>query len=146
MKLAVLYFFLFLSPHSFISPQRQHSHFFFVIILIANLFLQGCVGLCHTTWISHNSTYIPSFSRLPPLPIPSLQVITEHQTGLPVPYTDFSPASHLTPDGVHMLVPFSIRLTLSFPHCVHRSILYIWVSIPSLLEFCLEFTFMSLIN
>lgn len=43
-------------------------------------------------------------------PIPSLQVITQHQTGLPVLQSSFSPASHLT-HSVSMLM----LLDLLFP-------------------------------
>ena len=46
-----------------------------------------------TMQISHNYTCIPSLPSLSSLlPIPSLQVISEHQTGLPVLHSDFSPA------------------------------------------------------
>ena len=59
-------------------------------------FLQCCVGFCHrTTLISHNYTYIPSLLPLSPLVLISLCVITEHQTGLPVLHSNFSPAIHL---------------------------------------------------
>ena len=47
--------------------------------------------------ISHNYTCIPSLPSLSSLlPIPPLQGITEHQTGLPVLQGNFSPAIHLT--------------------------------------------------
>ena len=36
--------------------------------------------------------------------IPSLQVITEHQTGLPLLHSNFPAASHPTPDRVYMLM------------------------------------------
>ena len=32
--------------------------------------LQCCVGFCHTTWISHKYTYIPSLLNLSPTPYP----------------------------------------------------------------------------
>ena len=42
--------------------------------------LQCCVGFCHTTWISHRSTYVPSLWNLPAtlLPITPLSEVTEH--------------------------------------------------------------------
>ena len=60
-------------------------------------------------------------SSLLPLPIPSLQIITECQTGFPVLYSNFSPCIHFTSDAA-----FSIRPTLSLHHCVPKSIFYIW--------------------
>ena len=51
--------------------------------------------------IIHTSS--PFIASLPS-PILSLQVITQHQTGLPVPQSSFSPAIHLTPDSVSMLM------------------------------------------
>ena len=40
----------------------------FIFVVLLFIFLQCCVGLCHTTWISHNHTYIPSLLSLPPIP------------------------------------------------------------------------------
>ena len=96
-------------------------------------FLQCCVGFCHTTMqISHNYTYAPSFSNLPPLPFPSLQIITECQTRFPVVRSNFSPAARLPPGSVYMLVLLSPFVSLSPSPTVHKSILFIFISIPSL--------------
>ena len=55
--------------------------FFLIYLFNFKNFLQCCVGFCHTTMqIIHNYTNIPSL----PSHIPSLQVITERKTGLPV--------------------------------------------------------------
>ena len=50
--------------------------------------MQGCVGFCYTTMpISHSYTYFHSRRSLPLLPIPSLPIITDCQTGLHVLHT-----------------------------------------------------------
>ena len=84
--------------------------------------------------ISHNYTHITSLLRLPPLPAtyPSRSsqsarlgclcyIATSHQLSLlyVIVY-------------IYVNATFSIHLTLSFPHCVHKSILYTGVSISSL--------------
>ena len=43
--------------------------------------LQNFLGFCRTsTWVNHRYTYVPSLLNVPPisLPIPQLQVVTEH--------------------------------------------------------------------
>ena len=62
---------------------------------------------------NNNYAYISSFPGLSPFAIPFFQVITEHQTGLPVLQCNFSPAIHLTTDSVHMLMLLSPFLQLS---------------------------------
>ena len=90
-----------------------------------NIALQCCVGFCHTTMqFSHNYTYIASLLSLPPL-LPSLWVITEHQAGLPVLYSSFSPAVCLAHGNVGMLMLPSRFIPLSFPCCVLKSIVYL---------------------
>ena len=88
---------------------------------------QCCVGFCHR--ICESAIIIHISSLEPPFPslIPPLQVITEHQAGLPVLYSNFSPAAHM----LMLLSPF-IPLFLSLSHHVYKSILYICVSSPSL--------------
>ena len=101
----------------------------FVLILKAFFFLQFCVGSCHiTVQIMHNDTYTPSLPSLPPPPIPSLQVVTECQTVLPVLYRNFSPVVCLTPDSVYVDAAFSALVALSLPtvstvHSLHLSLL-----------------------
>ena len=112
------------------SGCRVHAlHFFF--LKIKKIFLQCCVGFCcPTVWISLDH-WLPSASPSP-APIPFLQVITEQQTGLPRLLDSFSPASHLsTWQCICVLAAFSVGPFLSRPHCVHGSVLYICVSIPS---------------
>ena len=67
--------------------------------------------------ISHNYLYILSFPSFPPLPSPHpiLKIITKHQTGLPILDSNFSPAFHLTPNGVYKLMLLSPVIPLSHP-------------------------------
>ena len=51
-----------------------HEHMYKIMEFLFPIFLQCCVGFCHTTMqISHNYTCIPYVSSLPPL-LPSCQV------------------------------------------------------------------------
>ena len=80
--------------------------------------LQCCVDFCHTSaWVSHRFTHVPSL--LPPAchPIPSISVVTEHWTELPVSYSKFPPAVYFTWGNVCSNTTLSTRPTLSFPHC-----------------------------
>ena len=71
--------------------------------------------------IQHKSVInISSLLSFPTLPtIPSLQVMTDPQTGLPVLQSNFLSAIHLTPDTVYMLMllspfnPLSLSSTVS---------------------------------
>ena len=59
-----------------------HKYFLKLFFNWRNIALQCCVGFCHTTaQFSCNYTYITCLLSLPAL-LPSLWVITEHQTGL----------------------------------------------------------------
>ena len=45
---------------------KKTKIFFFVFIFNWRISaLQYCVGFCHTTWISHKCTYVPSLMNLP---------------------------------------------------------------------------------
>ena len=74
--------------------------------------LVSVIQQCESTIIIHLSS--PSQISLPS-PIPSLQVITECQTGLPVPHSSSSPAIHLAPSSVYMLMLLSPLVPLSPP-------------------------------
>ena len=95
--------------------------------------LQCCDGLCHTSaWISCKYTYVPSL-LIPSTsaPIPTLQVITKHQAKLPALYKNF-PLSILRM-VMYIFQCYSLNATLSFPHCVHKSLLCVCISISALL-------------
>ena len=91
--------------------------------------LPCCFG--HTSkWISHRYTYV---SSLPP-PIPPHPARLSQSTGL-------SSLSHIA--NFHWLsilhvveymffTLLSVRPTISVPHCVHKSVLYVWVSVAVL--------------
>ena len=53
-----------------------------------------------------------------------------HHRGLPVLYSNSSPVVYLTHGSVHVNAAFSICPTLFFPHCVHKSVVYVCISIP----------------
>ena len=74
----------------------------------------------------------PSILTFPStFPIPPLQVITEHQAELPV-YSSFLLAIYFAHGSVSMSMLLSKFVPLSLPCCVHKSILYICVSILAL--------------
>ena len=77
---------------------------FLIKIYFYNAVLVSAIQQCKSAIITHTS--LPSLASLPS-PILSLQVIIEHQTGLPVLHRNFSPAIHLTGDRVCMLMLLS---------------------------------------
>ena len=77
---------------------------------------------------SHMSS--PSWTFLPP-PTPShpLEVVTEHRIWVPSSYSKFPLAVYFTYGNAYSLnSTLSIRPTLSFPHCVHKCVLYVCIS------------------
>ena len=122
-----------------------------IIIIIA---LQCCISFCCTTmWISYICVcvcvcvcvciyiYIYIYAHIYPLslglpptvPISPLYVITEHWAELPVLYSSFPLASYFTHGSVFMSLSFSQFIPPSpSPSGVHKSVLYICVSIPTL--------------
>ena len=75
-----------------------------------NVVLVSAIQQCKSAIIIH--TLPPSPVSLPSS-IPSPQVITESQPGLPVLHRNFSPAIHLTPDTVYMLMLLPAFVPLS---------------------------------
>ena len=82
---------------------------------------QGSLACC-SPWGHKESTQLSDWTDWVTLLcslIPSLQVITEHQTGLPLLHSNFPAASHPTPNRVYMLMlpsPYvlpSLSLTVS---------------------------------
>ena len=97
--------------------------------------LQYCVGLCHTsTWISHRYTFVPSLLK------PLLSLTWSHpsrlsqNTGLSSLCHTADATCYFTYGSVCVSMLFSQFAPLFPPpsHCVHKSVLYICVSIPSL--------------
>ena len=96
--------------------------------------LQWCVGVCHTsTWISHRYTYVPSLLSLPSIshPLPS-RLSASTRLELPTPYSKFLLAVYFTHGDAYVSMLLSIQPALSFPHCVHKSVVYVCVSIAAL--------------
>ena len=98
--------------------------------------LQLCPTLCDPidgsppgSAISHNYTYNFSLLNLPPLPHPIPPAHHRVPGWAPIAAQQLLPALHLTQ---HVDATFSIRPTLTLPQWVHRSILHICVSSPSL--------------
>ena len=107
--------------------------FFFFNIFQRIIALQCCVVFCHTMiWISYKYTNIPSLLTLPPTPPHSTpQSVTEHQVALPVLHSNLLLAVlHMV---MYMFQRYSLNLScLLLPHCVHKSVFYVCVSIPAL--------------
>jgi len=121
-------------------------HWFLKNVFIFNwrtMALQCCVGFYHTsTWISYRCTYVPSTLNLPSTshPIPLFWVVTEHQIEPPVLYGNFPLVSILYMAIIHFNATLSICPALSCPHCVHKSVFCVWVSLS-----CPENRFVSTI-
>ena len=84
-------------------------------------------------WISYKYTYISCLLSLHPIPNPILphQVITEYQAELPVLHRSF-------PQPIWCMEVYAYQCHSSnlshpsLPPCVHKSILYVCISIPAL--------------
>ena len=121
-------FLLFISNWRIIALQCCVGFFFF-------FFTSTPVGFCCIpVWISYKYTYIPSLLGLPTAhPHPTLP---GHHRAPSWASCDVQrlPTSCLFYTWQHIYVnaTLSICPTLSFPCCVHKSILYIFISIPAL--------------
>ena len=69
-----------------------------------------------------SAVIIGSLLNLPPLPYPTLQIIKERQAGLPVLYSNFSPAIYFTHGSLYMSFLLSPFLSLSPSPTVSRSL------------------------
>ena len=89
---------------------------------------------CSTTiWIRHKYTYSPSLLSLPPTPTsyPSLSTQSTCLSSLLYIATSKSYFTHSS--FIHVKQSYSLNSPYPFlPHCVHKSILYICISIPAL--------------
>ena len=119
--------------HKLLGHSVLITHFIVYSFAIFNwniIALQSSFSFCCTTlWISHIYTYIYSLLSLPPTaPIPPY-----HRPKSWVPCViQQLPASYFTHCSVYMSRLLSQFPPLSFPHCVHKSILYTCASIPAL--------------
>ena len=100
--------------------------------------LQYCVSFCCTK-SSYVYAYIPSLLSTPPLRIPAIWFITEHQAELPVLYISFPLALYFTHGGVYVNNTSPVRATLPFPCYIHISniaalALQIGYSVPFFLD------------
>ena len=111
---------------------------FFFNLCICNwrmIAAQYCVAFCPAlAWISHRYTYVPSLWRLPPASrlAPRLWAVTERWVELPASHSVCTLAVYSTYGDTGFSVTLSIHPTLSFPHCVHKCVLYVCVSIAVL--------------
>ena len=107
---------------------------FIIIFKWRMITLWCCVGFCHiSTWISHRYTLFPPFWTSLPSPIYPIPLDCQSTRMSSLCYTA---TSHL-PSILHMVIcmfPYylSIHPTLYFPHCVHKSVLYVCVSTAAL--------------
>ena len=66
-------------------------------------------------------------------PIPPLKTVLEDQVELPMLHSSFPLAVYITYGNKKCFnATFSIHPTLSFPRCVHKFVLYVFVSMPAL--------------
>ena len=87
------------------------------------------VGFCPvSTWISRRYTHVHSLLNLPPTPSnssrlsQSIRLRSLHQTAR----SHWLSILHMV---IHMFQgSLSIRPTLPFPYCVHKSVLHVWVT------------------
>ena len=99
---------------------------FFFIFNWRIITLQYNVGFCHTsTWISRRYTYVPSLLNL----LCTCPGCHKAPGWAPVSHSEFALAIYFTHGRVYVL---SNHPTLSFLYCVHKSVLYGWVSIAAL--------------
>ena len=103
--------------------------------------LQGCVGFCCIMQISYNYTYITSLLSLPPFPLPHSSRSLQNTRLGSLCYTATSHQLSVLHMGCVCVCVcvccvywcyFLHSSTLFFLHCVHKSILNIWLSVPSL--------------
>ena len=112
------------------------AFFFFFLTFILNwriIALQYSVGFCHVSGTGHKYAYVPSILSLPPtsLPSPPLEVASE-TVELPLLYRTFHYYLFYIWWHIHFNAALSSHPTISFPCCVHNSVLSVCVSILAL--------------
>ena len=74
---------------------------------------------------------LPFWASLPAAPHPPTS-LGHHRAKLPTLYSSFPPAIYFTHAGAYISILLSQFVPPSFPHCAHKSLLNICVSIPAL--------------
>ena len=94
--------------------------------------LQCCVGFCYTTMQTSHISPLPL--EPPSHPHSHLAPLGHCRAhgGLPMLYRGFLLAIYFTCVTIYVSATLSVHPTLSFPHWVHKSILYICIFIPAL--------------
>ena len=98
--------------------------------MLYNVVLVSAIQQCESAISIHVS--LPLEHPLHPHHILPLLVVTEHQVELTALYSHFQLAIFFTYSNVYVSVTLLIHPTLSFPYCVHKSVLYVCVSILTL--------------
>ena len=111
------------------------SQLFFLFKCIFNwriIALQCFIGFCYTTmWISHKHTNVHSLLNL--FPPPHLSSDCHRPPGWAPTQLAQLPTSYFTYGDIYVSMPISQLAPPSSPcRCVHKSVLYIYVSIPAL--------------
>ena len=120
-----------------------HSHPFYLFSIFLEPFKifncriitsQNCDDFCHTsTWIGHRYTYILSLLSPSPASLPLPPFRLSHSTGGSLSHTSNSHWLHILHMVMCMFQCYSLKSsTLSFPHCVQKSVLYVCVSFAAL--------------
>lgn len=112
----------------------------FLFFFFSNLFLLEddcftilCCFLLNNIMNQSKCMDIPFLLSLPvTLCIPPLCVITDNRAEFPVPYSGFPLAIYFIHGSIYVDANLSIFPTLSFPHCVHKFVLYVCISVPAL--------------
>ena len=96
-------------------------------------FTMLCRFLPHFNTNHHRYTYAPASWTSLSSPTPSHPSRLSHNTRfeLPASYSKFPLAIYFTYDNIYVCMLHSICLTLSFPHHVQKSVLYVYVSVAA---------------
>ena len=125
--------------NEWMSCPGLNANFFLIVYFNWRMIaLQYWLGFCLiTTWISHRYTYVPSLLNLPPTPTPSHSSRLSQSTSLgSLSHTANSHWLYTLHRVVYMLPCYSPSVPASpstqVPACVHKSALYVCVSIAAL--------------
>ena len=102
---------------------------------------QGCLACCSlwgrkelvSTEQLNNSTYVGSFLNLPPTSHPTFTPLGCHRAQIWAPVSKLQIlTTYFTYDNIYVSMLLSFHPTLSFPCCVHKTVLYVWISTAAL--------------